>query len=257
MQHNYDFSILVPGIRPGNWTHLYESIKSSTSRSFEMIIISPYDLPRNLEGNLQIKLIKSFSGPLRAQQLGLIQSTGKYVSWAADDGWYLPNALDVSFNHLESTPNSVVVGKYNEGPDNKEMDDINYYYFARHDGSSGKYVPQDCLMLMCGVIPRELLFEIGGWDCQFEVCPMGYIDVSIRLYNRGCKFIFQNEMMFRCGHMPGTVGDHAPIHYAQTQHDSPLFKLIYSRENSKQRINIPLDNYKKYSDRWGKRFGAV
>ena len=251
----YDYSIICPSIRVNNLVTVYDSIKKSYSGSSELVVVSPYDLPSPLQGKEDVKIINSWASPIACQQIGLQECEGKYISWAADDGWYLPNALDVAFKHLESTPNSVVVGKYNEGPQNPHMNKMEYYYFGKHDGSRARFSPTDCLMLMCGVVSRETLLEVGGWDAEsFEVCPMAYIDLSIRLYHKKMNFIFQEEMMFCCSHTPGLTGDHGPIHLAQTLHDSPYFKIIYSKPESQQRINIDMDNWKKAPDKWTRRF---
>jgi len=37
-----EISILMPAIRPQNWTKVYESILSSTRRSFELVIVGPH-----------------------------------------------------------------------------------------------------------------------------------------------------------------------------------------------------------------------
>ena len=43
-----EISIVMPGIRPDNWSKVYESIKKSTKRTFELIIVGPYQLPPEL-----------------------------------------------------------------------------------------------------------------------------------------------------------------------------------------------------------------
>lgn len=266
-------SVIVPGIRPGNWKRLYESIAAAMNipsnadpalmaMAFEMIVVSPYDLPRSLEGRDNIKLIKDWGSPIRAQQIGLLACSGDYVSWAADDGFYFPGSLDLAFKSVEGKDyKALVVGKYYEGAVNADgknpfMDSRKYYLINTHDGSRSPYIANDCLMIMVGIISRQVLLEVGGWDCQFEVCPMSYNDLSVRLYNFGCEFIFQQEIMFRCSHMPGHQGDHGPIHDAQTLHDEPLFRKIYATADSLERVKIDLNNHLLVQARWERRFGA-
>jgi hypothetical protein len=202
-------------------------------------------------------------------QIGLEQCQGDYVSWAADDGYYMPNSIDVAFKSLEGSTDerTYVIGKYQEGGDGTSvpivetphvMNSINYYYVNTHDGSRSRFIPNDCLMVMVGVLPRKLLFEIGGWDASlFEVCPMAFADLSVRIHNMCCPRIFQEERMFRCGHMPGHEGDHGPIHDAQVEHDEPLFRKIYHERASQNRNIIPLDNWKQSPPIWERRFGKV
>ena len=106
-----------------------------------------------------------------------------------------------------------------------------------------------------GLVPRELLLKLGGWDCQFEVCPMAYNDLAIRLQRYDVDFIIQDEVMYKCGHMPGLSGDHAPVHNAQIIHDQPLFKRIYTDAKSKERTSVLLNNWQRSPERWGRRFG--
>lgn len=252
-------SVLLSGLRPNNWMKLYQSIIQSFHGEFEFIIVSPYEEPfilDALKGMDNTHHIHDMGSPLRCYQIALTHAKGEHITWAADDGWFLPNALDISVKHLDDNPNSVVVGKYNEGEDNYQMDDIRYYYPARHDATRAKFVPQDCLMLMEGVIPRETMINCGGWDAsKFECFPMGAIDLSVRLHNKGLKFIFQQEMLFKCGHTPGMTGDHAPVHNAQTKKDVPMFNLIYNTSAGQNRIDIDINNWEKAPSKWRERFG--
>lgn len=259
MSHTIDLSVIVPSIRPGNLKCLYDSIKASApSYSFEMIVIGPYDLPLSLRELPNVHWIQDWGCPVRAQQIGLLNTRGKYVSWAADDGVYLPGALEIALNSLKAKEKTVVVGKYYEGVggiENPVMNKIDYYYIYTHEASRCKYIPKDCLMIMVGVVERDTLLSVGGWDSRFEVCPMAYNDLSIRLYNLEYKFLFQEETIFKCFHMPGNTGDHGPIHAAQTQHDTYIFKMIYTQPQSINRKYIPIDNWEKSPARWERRFG--
>lgn len=247
-------SVLLPSIRVGNIKRLYESIQKSTKEEFELIVVGPYDLPFTVRDIKNIKYIKDFGSPVRAQQIALNNACGEWIAWASDDGYFLPGTLEIAFSLVENSK-SVIIGKYFEGNHSKDMEDIHYYYIYTHDASRCPFVPKNCLMLMEGIVSREIAYELGGWDAQsFEVLPMAFNDFSIRLYNYGCQFKFQSEPMFKCGHMPGTEGDHGPIHNAQTFYDLPRFKLIYSKESSKQRIKIPLDNWKNTPEVWERRF---
>lgn len=249
----YKLSVLLPGIRPGNWRRLYDSIDYSCgSEKWELVIASPYELPTDIKYKGNVKWIQTWRCPTAAQQQALIASTGEYVSWAADDGTFLPCALSIGLKSLYTENNTVVCGKYNEGAPNPEMAEINYYYIATHNASRCAGIPKDCLMLMVAIVPREILIEIGGLDCRFEALPMAFNDWSIRIYNKGCKFIFQKEQMFTCSHMPGHVGDHGPIHNGQVLHDEPVFRGLYASDT--KRVNIDINNWKETEEVWKRRF---
>lgn len=251
----YKLTVLCPGIRNKNWEKLYNSIIESFNGRFEIIFCGPYDLPQELTLKDNIKYIKDFGSPTRAQQIALLQAKGEYIAWAADDGVFLPNALNIAFKKIE--PNSVVMGKYYEGNNDGDMpmQDDAYYILSNHDSMKLKYVPKGYYMFNVGIVSRETLLKFGGFDCQFEVLPMAFNDLAIRLQLRGIKFIIQDELMFKCSHMPGHEGDHGPIHDAQTLHDEPLFKKIYSQNMYQGRIEIQLNNWERSPSRWIRRFG--
>jgi hypothetical protein len=261
MRSTKEISVLCPGIRVNNWQRLYESIKTAFSGTFELVIIGPYGLPPELKNIDNIRHIEDWGSPIRCQQIGLLSCKSDYITWAADDGIFCPGSLDLAYKTLNGlTEKNLVMGKYIEG----DTDDINspmsmrkdaYYVLSNHDASMCKHLPQGFYMLNVGLIPRSLLFTFGGWDCQFEVCPMAYNDLALRLQNAGVNFLIQDEIMFKCGHMPGHEGDHGPIHDAQIKHDQPIFNSIYCRRDSIDRMRININTYSESPERWRRRFG--
>lgn len=256
----YKLTVLVPGIRPQNWKRLYDSIEKTHAGSWEIIFIGPYDVPENLKGIDNITYIEDWGTPMRCMQRGLNIAKGTWITWAADDGYFLKDAINISFKMLAKANAdymTLVMGKYIEGKNDgsMSMQGDEYYMLKKHKATCMKYVPEDCFMLNVGIVARELLLEVGGWDCQFEVCPMAFNDLAIRLHNKGVKFIIQNEIMFTCSHLPGREGDHGPIHDAQIYYDEPLFRRIWESSDSKERINISLNNWEKAPERWERRFG--
>jgi len=244
-------SILVPGIRIANWEKLYNSV--NVKDEWEMIIITPYDLPDNMKDKKNVVHIIDWGTPIRCQQLGLIQAKGEYISWSADDGIYIGSALQNAIDMLEDTEKTVVMSRYREGNGNTDpMMKDEYYHLHHHASCQLAGIPKDCLMLNCGLVPRQLLIEVGGWDCQFEVCPYSYNDLAVRLNLYEVKFIMQDECMFKCSHMPGHEGDHGPIHDAQTIHDEPLFQQLWANEGRKSVILIT--NWESTPDKWVRRF---
>ncbi len=255
----FQLSVLVPSIRPQNLIALYDSIAKAFSGTWEMIVISPYELPSNIECKENVQYIQSWRSPIACQQQGLIVSRGEYISYCADDGVCLPNSYDIAFKSIEGEPyTTIVTGKYQEGERKDDGMERDWYYtLSNHSTMKLPGVPKDTLMLNCGIVSKALLVELGGWDSYlFSVCPMAYNDFAIRAYKFGCKFILQQEPMFVCGHMPNITGDHFAIHLCQTYKDQPLFTGIYSDPNTYLvRQTIRLDNWKKSEERWGERFG--
>lgn len=252
----YDLTVLVPGIRPQNWWALFKSIEASTKRTFEMIVISPYDLPKEFWNVNNVKAIKDYGSPIRCQQRGLTEAQGNWITWAADDGVFLPEMLDQAFDVIEDYK-TVVMGKYTEGDHfHPLMLEKEYYRLRYHEGLAYETIPKNYYMLNVGIISKQLLLEIGGWDCQFEVCPMAYIDLAIRVQRLGIVFKHQNKIMFKCSHTPNHEGDHGPIHDAQQQHDEPLFRTMYKNPSITERKEIDINNWKKVPEIWTRRFDA-
>lgn len=251
-------SVLVPGIRTANWLKLYKSVASAWSNEFEIIFVGPYPLPPEFEGIANVKYIEDWGNPMRCQQIALLAATGDYVTWAADDGVFLPGSLDIALNKLDGKDyKALVMGKYLEGSGATDpMKSNDYYNLKKHAASRLKELPYEVIwMLNVGLVSRELLIEVGGWDCMFEVCPMAYNDLAIRLQNYKCEFIIQDEIMFTCSHLPGHEGDHGPIHDAQVLFDEPKFEKLYNLPYAEKRINIKLDTWTESDKKWLRRFG--
>ncbi len=254
---SYKLSVLVPSIRPQNLLRLYDSILSACSYDFEMVVASPFPLPDDMKFD-NVKLVHTMRAPLAAQQEALTHASGEYISWASDDGYYLPGSIDISFRLLEGKDyKTVIMGKYQEGErKNDHMEKDDYYILNNHHGSQAYFLPENMFMLNCGIISRQILLELGGWDSKnFWVCPIGYNDLAIRLQKYGCKFIIQQEMMFECSHMPGETGDHGPIHRIQVFRDEPMYKEIYNHPYFSKRLAINIDNWKESPAVFENRFG--
>lgn len=266
-----ELSVLVPGIRSHKWQALYDSIGESFSGSWEMVIIGPFEPSEELMSKGNVIYIKDFGSPIRCQQIGLLQCNGEYVTWAADDGVYFPKSLDIGFNLLHNSDkinkdipfhHNLVMGMYYEGytgvvtPNLVHMGEEPYYILNNHTQNMRLInLPPDTFMLNVGIVSTKLLKEVGGWDCCFEVCPCSYNDLAIRLQKYGVNFIIQHDIMYHCTHMPVRSGDHGPIHDAQTQHDEPLFRQIYSSAEYKDRTKVNIESWKNCPEIWTRRFG--
>lgn len=258
---NYDISVLIPSIRSNLLNKLYDSISKSFKGNWELVVISPYALPKYLMDRNNVKFITDFGSPIRCRQIGLIACGGKYICYAADDCTFLPDALDETFNLIKDKDyKTVVLGKYSEGmPNNIETLKDEYYklsYHAPHKALMQR-MGKDYYFINTGLVSKEFMMEIGGFDCSYEACAMACCDLSIRMQNEGAKIIVQKNGLFNSTHMAGTSGDHAPIHNAQMEHDHPLFQNTYWNPENFNRGKIDINNWEKAPDRWERRFGKV
>lgn len=263
-----DISIILPAKRVVLWKNFYNSIERSFNGSWELIIITSEELPMELKDKPNIRLIHSERSPLQKQQLGLVESCGKYILSISDDHLLLHDSLNKAYDLIKKENyKTLIVMKYYEGheflyPDwhvqarppyktNYEfMRSREYYLCHTHQSSKLPYIPEDAPILSCALINRELLIELGGWDCRFNGQAIANADLAARLMRYGCHWILMEDVFSECGHMPGMTGDHGPLHYAQVEEDEPLLKSIYSSPDSLERVRVSLHSYRDMPNTW-------
>ncbi len=254
-------SIFLAGIRPHNWLALYNSIPNATTLSkeeYELVIVSPYDLPPELEGIDNVRIIKDKGCPTRCYQLGLLHSQGEYVVWAADDGVFSPTlAIDKAFEMRPNNHKGIVTFRYLEGSPEKriycQMQHPNWWNLGHHPLlANAPYAPNHYLLIMLGLMRRDYLMEIGGWDCIFEHVGLGCVDMSIRLQNDGAEVVL-GEKLIETSLCKGSSGDHGPINAAH-KGDKGVFNSTYHDAVSSGKSSIDFDNWKQAPAVWPRRF---
>ena len=246
-----ELSIIIPGIRNHNWPAVYDSIqKSAGPTTLEVIFIGPDS--SNCPSNAIF--VKDFGNPSRCAQLGLLTAKGKYVTWGSDDCLYCPNVISDIMSKLRvSTENTVISVFYHEGCTKFCEKD---WFINVHEPAASPYIPDSYFLIMNGFVNREYLLSLGGWDCRFEAWAMGNVDLGVRLQRDGANVIVYPTKVMDCTHMPGTSGDHAPIHNAQNKIDQPLYKKLYNVSSCLNRTAIDIDNWKSQPSIWS-RFNKV
>lgn len=266
-----DISVLIPGIRLNLWPQVYQSLEKSFSGTWEIVFVGPYTPEEVLETFKEIhpdniRYIQSYASPLVCRQQALCAAKGDFICYAADDVLFCEKSLDEAFIKLAGLDYmNLVVGKYLEGtgsqhPDNQVMRGDNYWHLKYHGflhSTMARFPGKDYFLINTGLISRKLMIDIGGWDCQFEACAMGCVDLSLRLQRFGAVCHLQHNPIFFSSHLNGEAGDHKPIHDGQVNHDMPLFLQIWARPEASYRTSIELENWKHYPARWERRFGAV
>lgn len=250
----YDLSVFLGGIRTENWKRLYDSIESSVGDyTWELVICSPYELPDELKDKDNIKLIIDWGAPTRCYQIAGINCSGKYICYASDDGWFLGNELEKRLDKLENNPNEkyVIVTKYIEAGN----DYPNWVYTLKmHDNLRYNTYPNHYVLFNVCLMHNKYFRALGGFDCQFEVCPLAFVDFGIRVQRDSQAVEMDYTNIFECTQNPGHEGDHGPIHDAQLNHDQPIMDKIYSQPEVVNRINIDIDNWTQEPERWTRRF---
>ena len=253
-------SILVPAFRVHNWEKMYKTILTAWSHPFELIIVSHIELPDSLKNIPNIKWIYDSGNPTRKRQIALLNATQKYVTWFIDDGEYIPNSLNELYDEIGFY--SPVSLKYGDCPEGHSWHSImgkdEYYDFSYSAPLlTMPNIPEGCKILSFGVMPTHLLCSVGGWDCLFETLALADSDLSIRLNKLGFNVKISKKVILKMLHIPGAEGDHAPVHYAQVEHDEPLFFSIYFSNLSKDRKIIDINNWKESPEVWTRRNYAV
>ena len=251
--NNIDLSIILPSIRTTNLVNVYQSILESCTRSFELIVVGPYPLPKELENKSDVLYIKSYRSPNAAQQQGSVNATAKYIVWTADDGLFIKNGIDEALDILESigkNEKNIVCAKYSEGG-NSQPDN---YFHMKNAYFPSLYFEQEWWIFNLAFMYRSYFNYLGGWDTlSFECCPFAHCDLGARSYFDGANVKMFSKDILHCDHYPNTTFDHAPVHYGQGDNDVPTFAKIYSDPSCKNR-KISMDNWKLSPQIWNRRF---
>jgi len=254
-----EISILLPSIRTDRLSDVYLSICNSTKRSFELIVVGPYPLSPLLQAEKNVKYAKDFGSPMRASEIAAELAEGFLVTWTADDALFLPDALDKGVDTLyaiqPTSDKNVVISKYYEGQGySSKNEQPDSYYKINNAWPKSPHIPDDWWIFNMTIMYRSFYEYLGGWDCQFQSVASGHVDMAIRAQRAGANVVLSNYPLVNCDHMPGTSGDHAPMHNAQTYEDGPLYNKIYSQPLESRDIRINIKNWKNSPAVWKKRF---
>ena len=248
----------MPGIRPSNWDAVYASISSSTKRTFELIIVSPYPLTPKLQEVKNVKYVKDFGSPVRSSNIAALLAEGELITWTADDAMFIPDALDKNIDLLLSMGDSidnVVVAKYYEGVDGTEkpLQPDEYFKINGSTWTSSKYIPNDWWIFNVAIM-HTLWFEtLGGWDAtSFEATALSHTDMAVRAQAAGAIVKMSDVPLLNCNH---GQSDHGPVENAQNTNDFPKFKGRYTDPGWVMRERfIDINNWKEAPAVWSKRF---
>lgn len=251
-------SIILPSIRKDRLIRYYESLVNSCTRhEFELIIVSPLSLPDYFDKITNVKYVKDFGSPVRASNIAAELIEGKYVGWASDDSVLFPNSMNVIMDELigmgDNHKNVVICG-YLEGPNGYGKNSFPPDYYRLKQEGYTSTVPDNVMLFNAAFMHTQFFEELGGWDCQFQVTAIAHNDFAVRAYMDGAIVKMLNMDFCDCDHMPGTSGDHAPVHYAQLEDDQPLFQKLYSPDYRQRQVKIPVNNWKKAPRIWERRF---
>lgn len=256
-----ELSIILPSIRTERLESLYDSILTSTKRSFELVICGPSALPEKLRDLKNVKYVKDFGSPVRASNIAASLCEGKIYTWMADDCILFENALDQCLDELYAmgdNKKNVLVAKYYEGQEGSTervtLQPDSYFKLSGTPAAS-PHIPADWWLFNIAFVGADLFNFLGGWDCEFEGTWASHADMAIRAQKFGVNVKMAQVPLFTCDHMPGGTGDHMPIFECQHQHDEPLLRARYHDPYWGNRpVRVEMNNWKNSPSVWTRRF---
>jgi len=260
MSYKYDVSVLMPAIRTHQWLMMYGSLfNACKEHTWELVLVSPFDLPAEMTHFDNVKLIKDYGAPTRAAQIGAIQCEGEYMYHCVDDAIFLPDAIDVAVKSLKTygSRKDVVNMRYREGAMYSGQTLPAGFWTAHfHDELRLPGIPTHYKISLHHFMRMDYFKELGGWDCQYEYINHPLHDLMFRVQADGGRLFDSSTDATTCNHYVNKSVDHAPIYDAQTFSDKPKFDAIYSQSGdaAANRIHIDLDNWQQTPPIWKRRF---
>lgn len=265
-------SMILPSVRTNRLQRFVDSIDYD---DYELIVVSPYPLPKELVNNRKIVYVRDFGSPVRCSQIALTLATGDLVVHCADDSTLYPLALETLAQLLQQNELDVILSKYTEGgkvtpPNTIQQEMIRKGAPLSSFTECGAFIQPDAYFTYGACYPnrqigasvyvfnvcmcrRAVMEELGGWDCKFEAGPLAHADFGIRCYAaRKYNVQFTPLLFAHCdpSDEPDN-GDHTPIERAQSGQDSLYYHNKYV---AGVQSNIPLDNWKNSPPVWKERF---
>ena len=251
-------SLIIPSIRPEHWSSLVSDMNlSCQAYDYEIIFVGPYPLPSELVHAKGVKYIKDFGCPSRCVQIGSLISEGEYIAWASDDCRICVNSFDEAIEVLDRDEDlwTGMNMRYSEGAnyEGTQHEDPTYWIARTHTDLRLPGVKEGFRIAPIAMYRTKTYYQFGGLDCSMEHVNFNTHDLAFRIQARGGKIIDSPSRVFQFDWQPEKK-DYQPILMAFIQNDRPLFGAIYSNENAAKEREINLDNWRKQSRIWGRRF---
>lgn len=248
----YDLGILIPAIRTYRWEPLYESLKiACKDNSFQVVFVSPFDLPSFFDDIENVKLIKEYGSVSRAIQKGMLEVDSNLVFSTVDDCIFMEDSLDCGIEQYkdECGYKDVMNMRYSE---NGDIQPKEYYAAWYNDTLRLPGISEDWQVAPQFIMNRNYFIELGGFDCRWEYSNEPQNDLMFRLQKDGGTIKHSDVYACVADWYQGEAGDHETIHMAQILHDYPILREIYMQKND--RIHIDYDNWKNTPEVWERRF---
>jgi hypothetical protein len=256
----YELSMCLAGIRPHFWKRLYDSAVVSCSRySWEMVVVSPYPLPEEMQGLDNVKYVYDKGCPTRASQHGTVPCEGKLLMFPCDDGVFIPDACNQAIDlwNVAANPKDGMVLRYKEGAGmNAPSFPLAYWNVRYHLGDPNLRVGNDWKIAPQPMLTLERYRELGGVDvASFECMSWATHDLCYRIQRDGGVFHLSPLEVMDADNYGATGVDHAPIFHAHGV-DHAAFTNLYTNDGALSRVKINFDSWQSSPEVWARRWGT-
>lgn len=262
-------SIILPSIRSKNLVRWYDAAeKASKNNEWEVIVVSPYDLPQELDTKRNIKFLKSDRNPTVCKQMGCLLASGEFLFNTTDDALLKENSIDeMIFLWQEKKCNKydVINARYREGAlDVDTLNPINNlppelppeYWTAWHHASLRENgVQQNWKISLHFLMKLETFYELGGLVCDigYEYSVFPILELMFNCQTKGGTIYDSINEVSWCSHLPNNDGDHSPVAAAMAQ-DEALFHSLWKQTSGNHIIYKNYSSWKNVDFKWSKRF---
>jgi len=258
MKYKYDISFGIPAIRPELWQRLYDTaLDSAGDKTFELIFISPYDLPDSMKNLSNVKLVKDRGGPPRCFQRSSICAEGELLGLGCDDAIFVKDGIKSAVDTYRENcrDQDGVIMKYTEGkgiPSHTPIHASDEYWQAGfHEDKFYADGIQNNWKWGHFLVKNSYFQEIGGVDCNYYVLSHGMHDLTYRMQNVGGKFYFTPIFV------QNADWDISSKHACtQSAADADWHMLVEDFEYATDRCKIDFDNWKDSPEQW-ERFDGL
>ena len=253
-----DLSVIVPSIRVANLPALHASLEASCApHSFEMVVVSPYEIPAELLSKPNVKYLNDFGCPSRCVQRGSTIAEGHLVMWMSDDAesskaGSLGECISL-FQNGTITEKDAICLRYVEGDNDESVFPDEYWSAHTHPDQRLTGIPSHYKIAPLGLYSLSFFRSIGGLDCQWEHINYNLHDLAFRLQRNGGN-IYLSPSYCAKFYWSWITSDSGPVQEAWRCNDKDLFAQVYSQDQS-SRIKINYENWKQSPEKWKRRFG--
>ena len=229
--------------------------QSCGNHSFEIIFVSPFPLPNEL--NLpNVKFIRSYSSPSVCIMEGAELVESELILNLPDDAIFPPDAFARAID-LCNDYKTVVNARITEGYNYRGGHISDTYWYVRFQPSLHlPGIPQNYQIALGHIMTTGYWKEMGGLDCNWEYANYNSHDLMFRIQADGGRIVHSPNDCMLCDWAPaGAMKDHLAIEAAY-EDDRRKFNEKYSDPNalSPDKLKLPPGDWKKYQGAWQRRF---